>query len=257
MVKLKEWMEKLQASILERQDHIEDMIPNQSDRQLKLEIYQNAYLLRLAEALQANFPCLYRLFGEDDFGRMMLLYLRAEHPKSASIRWFGCHLSQFLEQDPKYFETPYYAEIARFEWALRHTVDARNAVCHEFYNLSALTPDEWFNLNLNLHPSVTLFRHKWNAIAIAQAAILDAKIPRPQAESSNWLVYRARDGAAAWRSLTDLEWVALGAISTSVNFAGLLDCLAESIREPGEVALTAANYLRLWVEEGILIHQSS
>ena len=254
MVALNDWINALQSSILERCDVMGDMIKESGlDRRVRLEIYQNAYLLRLAEALQANYPCLHKRLGENDFGRMMLAYIYFDMPQSASIRWFGASLSDFLETHQPYRLSPVLCEIARFEWALRHTVDAADSPRCTFDELASLDANDWINLRIGLHPSVTLQTHDWNAVAIVNATILDNPMPVPLIESSHWLIYRCKEGAGVWRSVDQLEWTALKATCAGIKFPDLCESIAECEIDVAEVAAVAAKHLRQWVDEGIVI----
>lgn len=254
MVTLAKWISSLQTSILERCDVMEDMLASSNlERRTRLEIYQNAYLLRLAEALEANYPSLYAVFGENEFGSMMLAYLGSENPNTASIRWFGATLCDFLESHPPYDSVPIFSDIARFEWALRHTVDAADAMRCCFEEMTSLDAEGWLNLKIGLHPSVSLVSQRWNAAAIVQAVNHDLSIPDPQPDPSHWLIYRAIDGAGSWRSVAPLEWVALSAASVDISFSSLCEIIATYDISPSDVAQHAATYLRQWVDEGILI----
>jgi Putative DNA-binding domain len=254
MASLREWITGLQTSILERRDQLDDMIqPSHLERQVRLEVYQNAYLLRLAEALQTNFPALYSILGEDAFGHMMLAYLSFESPSAASIRWFGNHLEAFLRTVAPYSHDPVLSEIASVEWALRHTVDAADAIRCSYEEISSLTPDEWLNLKLILHPSVSVLNHRWNAVAIANAETRNEKIPDRTNQRSDWLLYRSIEGSAAWRSVTVAECKALRSTASGITFTELCEGFAESDADMTEVASLIVGFLRMWVEEGILV----
>ena len=196
---------------------------------------------------------LHQWLGDDDFGRMMLSYLAYDRPKAASIRWFGDRMSDFLEQISKDPPFAFHAEVARFEWALRHTVDAADAERYTFDALQTQTSNEWLGLELNLDPSVTLLEMKWNAIPWVQAALKGAPLPTPQRQPSRWVIYRDRDGSAAWRSLDGLEWMSLNPLQSRITFQDLLASLVVASVRPEEAAASAAEYLRLWVEEGLLV----
>lgn len=230
-----------------------DMVkPSHVDRQTRLAIYQNAYLLRLAEALKINFPSVHAVLGDDDFGRMMLSYLSFQVPRLASIRWFGDHLSYFLANQSPYRELPVLSEIAAFEWALRHTVDAADSPRRTYEALAALAPDEWISLEISLHPSVSLLSFTWNAVLICQAFNDDAELPLPEPSSGHWMVFRAKDGSGVWRSLELAELEALSAIVGGVSFSDLCEALSLGLHKPDDGASLTAAFLSQWVSEGII-----
>jgi hypothetical protein len=255
MMDLAHWEHRLQSSILDVKDDLGDWIkPSHLSQALRLEIYQNAYLLRLAEALRTNFPSLYAILEEDDFGRMILGYLRQHAPTAFSIRWFGEDLAAYLESFPPPGHGVYLAEIARFEWAIRHTVDAPDQSVVTIDELMALDPEEWLTLSLRLHPSVSLLNFEWNSVAIWQSHSAQNEDPPESMRSqpSSWLVYRDSEGRAAWRSLLPLEYAGLSALSIAATFPDLCDALAERASFEHDLPQTAASFLKGWVGEGIL-----
>lgn len=254
MVDLRTWIINLQSSIMNRCDDMAEMIdPLHPDRQQRLEIYQNAYLLRLAEALEANYPCIYGMLGEDGFGRMMLAYLSQEKPDAASIRWFGHNLSAFLASHASFKDRPMLAEIASYEWAVQHTVDAADAprCCYE--DIASLDAEAWLSLEIILHPSVTLLHQCWNTMSFVHACKHNSPMPELECITSNWLIYRSIEGACAWRSMDSSEYIALSAAARKTTFPDLCETLLASGMASDNIALFAATCLRTWVDEGIVV----
>lgn len=252
---LHEWQASLQASILERRDAMQDMIePSHVDRATRLRIYQDAYLLRLAEALGTNYPCLRDTLGDEDFGHLVIAYQRFRPPRHPSIRWFGDCLADFLGSGEPYQAVPIFADLARFEWSLRHTIDAADAVRLEPEDLAALPAADWPDLVLALHPSVTLLGLDWNAPAVWQAFDDKTESPDPVRAPSAWLVYRGREGTSHWQSIADLEYAALETIRSRMSFADLCVRLETRGADADEVPAIAAEMLRSWIAAGILTH---
>jgi hypothetical protein len=253
IVSLHDWQEALQASILERRDAMQDLIePSDIDRTTRLGIYQDAYLLRLAEALGTNYPCVRDTLGDDDFGHLVIAYQRFRTPRHASIRWFGDCLADFLCSAEPYQSVPILADLARFEWSLRHTIDAADAVRLEHAHLAAVPAVDWPELVLALHPSVTLLRLDWNAPAVWQAFDDETATPNPARAPSAWLVYRGREGTSNWQSIPDLEFAALEAIRSREPFADLCVRLETHGTDPDKVPVIASQMLQEWIAAGIL-----
>ncbi|MGI9330937.1 MAG: HvfC/BufC N-terminal domain-containing protein, partial [Gammaproteobacteria bacterium] len=67
-----------------------------ADSATRLQVYFQAYRLRLIDVLQNDFEGLHALLGDEAFSRMVQAYLE-EHPsRHPSVRWFGQHLPAFL-----------------------------------------------------------------------------------------------------------------------------------------------------------------
>jgi hypothetical protein len=251
---LQEWQALLQESILNRVDSLNSYIglPPLQRRQ-RLSIYQDAYLLRLAEALGTNYPSLYKILGETSFGKLFLGYLTHYPSKHPSIRWFGSELPGYLRYQSNLDNGPLYSELAAFEWAIRHTIDASNADPATFQLLASVLPDAWPDLNLRLHPACSLLDFEWNIPEFWHSIDHADVHPQPAVLEKSWIVYRGPDGSANWRSLDDLERMAIREIGAGVKFGDLCERIATVINDPEEAPQTAALLLRVLVDDELLI----
>lgn len=228
------------------------------DRERQLGVYSNAYQLRLTEALRGNYEALYKLLGDDDFNAMSRRFIRAHPPDTASIRWFGGDLADFLGKTAPFSEVPAIAELTRFEWALRHTVDAADGEEPTVEDLQRISPSEWGDLVFNLHPSVTVLEFHWNTPQIWQALHDDLDPPKPRAAHHYWLVYRQPDLASHWRSVDEREVLALHTWRDGGTFNDVCESLqvpAERDESQRDIAMLAATLLKTWMQEGLLVYR--
>lgn len=258
--RLPDWQSALQAAIVDpRQDREQLRACLQAgsiDIASQLEIYANAYVMRLVEALRSNYPALHQALGDGDFDVMARSYLDRYPSVHASIRWFGDELALFLREQEPYRQVPVLSELASFEWAIRHTVDAADSDRLSVDNLLSLPVSAWSDLRFELHPSVTILSLQWNAPllwrALTDAATgLSGESLKPVRQALYWLVYRKADLASGWRSLSDIEQAALDRLQQGSTFADICECIA--MHDAGDAAMQAAGLLRAWVEQGILI----
>ncbi len=229
------------------------------ERCRQLAVYSHAYGARLTEALRANYSMLHRLLGDEDFDAMARMYLQAHPSKTASIRWFGDKLAGFLAECTPFSTIPAVSELARFEWALRHTVDAADMPRLSAAELQEVPKEKWGGLQFALHPSLSLLCLKWNTPQIWRA-LIDGEEPRgPRKTVGNWLVYRHPDLATRWRSADDRELSALRVWEHGGAFDDVCETLRRQVPRDAaaeNTATTAAILLRAWVEQGLLVHRS-
>jgi hypothetical protein len=261
-LRLREWQSVLQGCIVEPR---RDRAPlftwlrcGAVDADIRLDVYANAYVLRLIEALRSNYPALHQVLGDDDFALMARRYLEHYPSVHPSIRWFGDSMQTFLQQHDPYCRLPVLAELATFEWAIRHTIDAADAERLSVEGLLSVPVDAWSELRFDLHPSVTLLALEWNAPQLwksladdADPACRDAIAPLQQ--TLHWLVWRKPDQVSGWRSLPDVEQLALRRLQQGATFADICECIA--LQDDCDVAMQAAGLLRAWVEQGILVYR--
>jgi hypothetical protein len=272
MLALRDWQQHLQRAILDGDasaDLQRAIRRHGVIAQQRIGIYRDAYFLRLAEALASNYPAiaLYlsetagesvgetgrESLGATDFNAMAQAYATAYPSRHASIRWFGDRLDVFLRSQAPWSSNPVLHELARFEWALRHTVDAADAPVLTFEALQALPPEHWPDLLLTLQPAVTLLHLDWNTPAVWRCLVDQQPLPVPQPGAQHWLVYRRQDLMAMWRSAMPEEARLLLSISNGITFADLCDVMAEHETQPETIPAQAAALLRQWVSAGLLV----
>ncbi len=219
-------------------------------RRARLDIYRDAYRLRLTEVLGSDYPALRSHAGSEWFEAVAAGYI-ATHPSVfRNVRWFGAALPGFLREQPGHQDRPVLADLALFEWTLGLAFDSPDQDTAGFADVAAVTPDAWPDLRFEVHGSLQTLELQTNAVAIWKA--IDAGEPAVAAEMLAeplvWAIWR-KALSPYFRSLSADEAWALSAMRDGRNFgeicAGLCDWVAED-----EAAPRAAQLLRSWVDEG-------
>jgi hypothetical protein len=215
-------------------------------------IYRNAYWSRLAEALGNDFPGLKALMGDRAFDRMARAYL-AKHPsRHPSIRWAGGRLATFLAEQAPYRDDPWFADMARFDWALAHAFDAADAPAAGLADLAGVPAEFWGGIRLAFHPTLDAFRIVTPVDEARPRLIEDADLVVDRAA-------RCDRGLMAWRIDLDvkfraidlLEFAALQAVRDGGTFGDLCELVARGI-DSESAPLRAAQILQGWLEWGLV-----
>jgi hypothetical protein len=219
-------------------------------RQTRLDIYRDAYRLRLIEVLASDFSALKSLAGEEWFEAAATGYL-GDHPSTfRNVRWFGAAFPAYLRALPGHAMQSVFADLAQFEWTLGLAFDASDQDATRFADVAAVEPQAWPDLRFAAHASLHMLDLGTNAVAIWKA-IHDGQshgIPESVSENVTWAIWR-KQLSPYFRSLDADEAWALGAMREGASFgeicAGLCDWVAED-----DAAPRAAHLLRGWVDEG-------
>ena len=253
---LRTLQQQFQSYILRRDEYVVRRIEGtrRVDTRTRLGIYAEAYRLRLLEALRVDFPALHTLAGDDGFERIGRAYIDACSSEHYSIRYFGRQMSAFLAHDKRFRDTPVLAEMAAFEWALGLSFDAADDVSVAVEAVGAIPGEAWPDLRLCLHPSVQRLALRWNIPGLWKA-IQEEQAPQPPAVADQpqaWVIWRS--GLQNYfRSVPVDEARALDALGEGQCFAELCAGLCEWIEEE-QVGAHAAQLLRRWVSDGLIVH---
>lgn len=145
-----------------------------SDR--RLAIYSHAYIARLLEVLQSEFPALHHALGPELFLRFATDYLRATPPHSDTLGLLGAGWPDYLEMTRPSRErrtegtdetpdwTDFLIDLARLERVYAEVFDGpglENQTGLQLSDLAHVAPDEWPELTFSLNPSVVLLALKF------------------------------------------------------------------------------------------------
>ncbi len=216
----------------------------------RLDVYYQAYRLRLLEVIGSNYPGLKGMLGEEQFTSVGYAYIDKYPSTQPSIRWFGSDLEDFLTETCA--DHPHWAEMARFDQVRDMAFDATDTTTVTVEQLSGLAAKAWPELCFEFHPSVQKPLFHWNVCDIWRAVKEDKAMPGAEllTECTSVVVWR-QDLTVCWRSMPDDETATLGAAMNQQSFsdlcAGLCDWHDES-----EVPARGAGILKQWVTDGLI-----
>ena len=252
MSELQRIQQNMMAFLLAKDDRIEADVANtkNSNAKQRLNIYGDGYGYRLHDALSENYPAIHTLLGDEDFLKVAYEYIESVPSHHFSLRYFGLKLEHFFKEN--YSSEPYYAEMARFEWALRNAFDAKNQETISLDALQVIPVERWGDLQFTFHESVSRMDLEWNtpqlwaAIEAESDPIPPEKLEQPLA----WLIWR-QGLINHYRSLDVDEAWALDSAKAGVNFENLCQGVCEWIDEEHAPA-RVASFLGNWLNEGLL-----
>jgi Putative DNA-binding domain len=122
-------------------------------RQPGFAVYRNTVMKGCIDALQANFPAVERLVGEEWLRAAASVFARGQLPSQPSLLLYGEDFPSFLAAFEPAQEIPYLADVARVDrlWTEAHV--AADAPVLAAAALAALPPSEMSSTRLRLHPA--------------------------------------------------------------------------------------------------------
>lgn len=166
-------------------------------------IYRNTVTKGCIDALQANFPTVARLVGDDWFRSAALAYVRAHPPQDSRLLAYGDEgFAAFVQSLPSAAELPYLAGVAQADalWRASHAAaDARVLPAHA---LAQDAPEALATRVLQPHPST-----RWAWFDDAPIASLwsheraGEPVPATLAWQGEGLLFTREDGVVRWQAL--------------------------------------------------------
>ena len=164
--------------------------PDGAPASKRFDVYRNNVAVGLSDALEAAFPVVRKLVGDEFFRAMAGVYLRKHPPKTPLMMFYGDAMPQFLGRFTPAQSLTYLPDIARIELAMRHAYHAADTTPVAAEALSALTPDALMGVRLRIAPAVQTVSSDYPIHAIYRAN-MDPDAPKPVMRPEAVLVARA------------------------------------------------------------------
>jgi Putative DNA-binding domain len=148
----------------------------------RFSVYRNNVASSLTRALEAAFPTVRKLVGDEFFSAMAGVYFRAHPPRSPMLMLYGGTLPRFLETFQPVAHLGYLPDIARLDQAMRESYHSADSSPLSEDQFQRLLGEDISALRLTLSPSLRLIRSRWpiHAIWRANAEGGPAPIPGPE-----------------------------------------------------------------------------
>src|SRR3990167_2166955 len=232
MIDLKTLQESMQAYVLHSDLDIESEIVTPHNRVVieRLQVYRNAYYLRLIEILENDYLVLSQMMGKQTFDALARDYLDAFPSTYFSIRMVGKHVARFLKNIAAYDAC--YGELAEFEWALNETLLAQDCDELTMEDLGAIPPEQWAEMQLTLHPSVRMMKccyntmERWQSVNEGKGDIHSLQFSEPR----GLLIWR-RANEPYYCALTKEQHYLIAAIATGDSFGTLCESMLNHFSE--------------------------
>lgn len=178
----------------------------------RLDIYHGMYFLRLAEALESDYPALAHFLGERRWARVVRGYVGTHPSRSYTLNVLGQALADWLRAAPGLPRRGFCRDLARLEWAVTEAFDAEEAPRLAESELAAVGPEEWPGVRFVPQPALRLLELSWNANEwLDSAKDEEHRHPEPRRADAwvavfrrGYAVYRRALDRAAFRLLADL-----------------------------------------------------
>ncbi len=162
----------------------------------RFSVYRNNVASSLTRALEAAFPTIRKLVGDEFFAAMARVFLQVHPPRSRILMLYGAEMPGFLERFPPAAHLGYLPDVARLDQAMRESYHAADSSPLSKTDFQRLLGDDIAGLRLALAPSARLIRSSW-PIAAIWAANHDGG-PAPQSGGQDVLVLRPEFDPHPW-----------------------------------------------------------
>jgi len=133
-----------------------------------LKAYQTQGHMLAERALQAAYPVVAQMLGDESFADLARAMWHAHPPQQGDLGRWGDALADFLRASEQLIDDPYLADVARAEWAL-HCCHSAADVRTDLTTLALLTTHDPAQLTFVFAPGFALLRSAWPLASLVLA----------------------------------------------------------------------------------------
>jgi len=156
----------------------------------RVGIYHDMYLLRMVEALEADYPAVRHFLGEEAFERLVTEYVQGFPSRSYTLNRLGDHLPGFFDDHPDVPHAAFLADLARYELAVTEAFDEEQSQVLTPDDVKAIAPEAWPTARIVPIAAFRLLALRHPVAAHLEASRQGAPAPAPRRRRSWIAVYR-------------------------------------------------------------------
>jgi hypothetical protein len=192
----------------------------------RMAIYRNNVYAALSKALEAIYPVILRLVGDEFFIFAARRYIDGHPSRSGDLNLFGADFSEFLGTFEHAASLPYLPDVARLEWCCHQAYSAADDTALDLHKLAAIPPETYGRLRFRLNHASRLLRSAWPIDAIWQVNQADYEGDQAVDLSSGGacLLIQRREQRMALITLSEAEWRFLNALNDRQTLEAAYEC---------------------------------
>lgn len=244
-------------------ENIETVInPSQACSSIeRLSVYGNAYLARLLECLEAEFPATQHAVGPDAFKAFAFGYLQQYPPTSYTLNMLGQFFPSYLAQSRPPCEssarvslwTDFLIELAALERLYSEVFDGPGEERVSLLStemLRSIPAENWGEIRLITSASLRLFSASFPVHDYITSVRHGQEIPPPEPREI-WLVVNRRNYIVRRQSVTQLQWRLLQVLQQQFPLGKAIEqTCSESDAPADELMLELGNWFQSWMVAG-------
>ncbi len=155
------------AGLLNPSAPVPDDIKGRSPR--RYSVYRNNVTVGLMRAMEANFPVVRRLLGEQYFSGLAREFVQQHPPASPLMFHYGDRFPAYLEAEEDLRGFAYLGDVARLEQQVRLSYHEADVTPLAAQCLAAMAEEELFDAVLTPHPATAILASRFGIHAIYMA----------------------------------------------------------------------------------------
>ena len=213
----------------------------------RVGVYHGMYLMRMEEALAADYPVIRHFLGDETFNDLVREYVQSHPSRSYTLNRLGDHLPRFFADRIEWPQAEFLRDLARLELAMTEAFDEQESSVLGGEELAAVPPEHWEHARLRPIAALRLLPLKYSVVPHLEAYHRNRPSPTPRRRAT-WIVVYRRDYSVLRLELSRAEHDLLRTLIDGVPLGEALAAAADqkSARKQDRVF----RWFKTWIAEG-------
>lgn len=213
----------------------------------RIGVYHGMYLMRMREALEADYPVIRYHLGDHQFIHLVREYVQRYPSTSYTLNRLGDNLPQFFLDRPEWPQALVLHDLSRLELAMTEVFDEQESPVLGTDEIEAVPPENWEAARLRPIAAFRLLAFKHAVIPHLVAYHEDRPSPSPRRRAT-WVALYRRDYSVRRLELSRAEHDLLrGVVDGAPLGEALMAAASSSPRQQAKIF----RWFRTWISEGL------
>jgi hypothetical protein len=194
-------------------------------------VYRNNVIVGLVRAMEANFPVVRRLLGEQYFAGFAREFVQRHPPSSPLMFAYGEPFASFLESTEDLTEFPYLGDVARLEQQVRMSHHEADMTCLSSVELAQIPEAELANTVFVPHPATAIISSRYAVHAIYKANLTPELASVNDVSEAQSVLLTRPVYQVLLQTLHSSQLTFMSALLSGANFAAAADAAFEASEE--------------------------
>lgn len=198
----------------------------------RVEIYHGMYLLRMNDALSADYPGVEHFLGHHHFHHLVSDYVQAYPSSSYTLNRLGDHLPEFIRDHPGLKHRGKLLDLARYELAFTQIFDEDETAPISAEAIAAVPADAWERVRLRPIAAFRLLALRYPVSEYLQSVRMETPHPVMRVQVNHVALFRNRDFAIKRFDLSRREFLMLSHLASGRSLGDAIADVSRRYRRP-------------------------